>query len=178
MHAPLQKFCNGGVPCSRVLICQYSEATMSYVRQEVLRIGALNHDHIPHPVSIFVSCILDFRPDILDLHERFLAGGNWGLERTFDSWVRRQSWRKVLPTSFLECLGIVRTDLRTPRFEVPAPRTQDRVRPLQPRLRRFIVELRTHEARPCSSTACHRMRLYLQSTISRRSCFMRYSVER
>ena len=44
------------------------------------------------------------RKPILELHERFLCGGGWGLERTFNRWVSQQPWRQRLPLKFFEIL--------------------------------------------------------------------------
>ena len=44
------------------------------------------------------------RKPILGLHERFLCGGGWGLERTWNKWVCQQPWRQPLPTTFFEHL--------------------------------------------------------------------------
>lgn len=53
------------------------------------------------PRFLFLMLVL-LRESILDLHMMFECGGGWGLERTFDRWIGKQSWRHALPTSFFE----------------------------------------------------------------------------
>ena len=48
----------------------------------------------------FSSHWLQLSPEVLDLHNRFECGGNWGLERTFHAWVNKQPWRQLMPVSY------------------------------------------------------------------------------
>ena len=85
-------------------------------------------------------CPSQLRKPILDLHERLLCGGGWGLERTFDRWACKQDWRQLMPLSFFELLDCTcehthsqlnwskflprsaLTPAAHPRFDVPVPR--------------------------------------------------------
>ena len=53
----------------------------------------------------FDDCWPALRKPILALHDRFEAGGGWGLERTLNTWVCQQPWRQRLPLSFFEMLS-------------------------------------------------------------------------
>ena len=60
--------------------------------------------------ELVLSCLVTSfaanpRKAILDLHERFLCGGGWGLERTLNKWACKQPWRQILPLSFFETLS-------------------------------------------------------------------------
>jgi hypothetical protein len=40
--------------------------------------------------------------EVLDLHNRFECGGDWGLERTFNAWVEKQTWRQLMPVQYFQ----------------------------------------------------------------------------
>ena len=100
----LQKFCDGKAVVVHVFP-RPDQATVQQVYEEVLQLCRLDHSYIPCLVYSYIISVL-LRPAILDLHERFLCSGGWGLERCFNQWCIRQPWRRIFPTSFLKLLGI------------------------------------------------------------------------
>ena len=40
--------------------------------------------------------------EVLDLNNRFECGGGWGLERTFNAWVEKQTWRQLMPVQYFQ----------------------------------------------------------------------------
>ena len=99
-----EKMASGEVACLQFKAHVTDQARVSQIRDTVMDICQLPHDFIPslgQPKFVVMS----LRSDILDLHERFLCGGNWGLERTYQEWVVRQPWRQCLPCHYFERLG-------------------------------------------------------------------------
>lgn len=81
---------------------------MTSLRDQVMKIGRLNHDLIPQ-----LGFLIDRTPplprrDILELHLAFRSGNGWGLERSFNAWAVKQPWRALMPLSFFEWLSLNR----------------------------------------------------------------------
>jgi hypothetical protein len=54
------------------------------------------------PFFWFIAIASQLSLEVLDLHNRFECGGDWGMERTFNAWVEKQSWRKLMPVQYFQ----------------------------------------------------------------------------
>ena len=53
-------------------------------------------------IASFLLITVQLSLEVLELHNRFECGGDWALERTFNAWVEKQSWRKLMPVQYFQ----------------------------------------------------------------------------
>lgn len=92
----IQMVCNG--EASQRLSSFLKQASMVKVKKVLESLLAVPHYLTPCLIGLSArSPRCPPRPKILQLADRFVSSGGWGLERIFWKWVREQWWSKFWP---------------------------------------------------------------------------------